>query len=486
MSETGKRFRVAVIGAGMSGILCGIKLREAGFDDVTIFEKAARIGGTWRENRYPGLSCDVPSHSYTYAFEPNPEWSHLFAFGPEIQAYFERVVAKYDVARLVRLNSGIVSADYADCGWRLRLADGSEERFDAVIAATGFLHRPAYPDIPGLGDFAGPCFHSACWDESASLDGRRVGIIGTGSTAAQITSAVVDRVAHLSLFQRTAQWVLAYPNPPYTEAQRAEFRAHPEKMREVYDYWQDRFRATFAEAVIGNEEEQRKIEHYCRMNLEQNVHDPELRAKLTPDYRAACKRLIMSDTFYPAIQRPNASLVTEGIERIEAGGVRTRDGQLHELDVLVLATGFRAHDFMRPMKITGRNGLTLDEAWAESTPAYRSVALPGFPNFFMLCGPNSPIGNFSVIRISEVQLGYITQLLQTLRAGDCRALEPTAAATTRFLAEVREAMKKTVWVSGCRSWYLDSQGNPVAWPWTFERFVEDMRAPRLEEFQRSA
>jgi cation diffusion facilitator CzcD-associated flavoprotein CzcO len=478
--------RIAVIGAGMSGILCGIRLREAGFDHVVIFEKADRIGGTWRENRYPGLSCDVPSHSYTYEFEPNPEWSHLFAFGPEIQAYFERVVAKYDLTPLLRLNSEIVRADYGADGWRLTLGDGSEAHFDAVIAATGFLHRPAWPDLPGLRDFGGPCFHSARWDESAVLDGRRVGIVGTGSTAAQITGALVDRVAHLSLFQRTAQWVLAYPNPPYTEAQRAEFRAHPEKMREVYDYWQNRFRTSFAEAVIGNEDEQRKIEQYCRLNLEQNVLDPVLRGKLTPDYRATCKRLIMSDSFYPAIQRPNASLVTEGIARVEANGVRTRDGALHELDVLVLATGFRAHDFMRPMRITGRDGLTLDDAWANSTPAYRCVALPGFPNFFMLCGPNSPIGNFSVIRISEIQLGYVTQLLRKLDSGDCRALEPTAEATTRFLADVREAMKKTVWVSGCRSWYLDEHGNPVAWPWSFERFVEDMRAPRFEEFRLSA
>jgi len=478
-----RRLRIAVIGAGMSGILCGIKLREAGLGDIVIYEKADRIGGTWRENRYPGLSCDVPSHSYTYSFEPNPEWSHLFSPGPEIQAYFEGVVAKYDVATLIRFNSPIVRADYDAGRWQLTTADGDTDTFDVVIAATGFLHQPAYPDIPGLDSFAGAAFHSARWDDRVSLKDQRVGVIGTGSTAVQITSAVIDEVSHFSLFQRTAQWVLAYPNPPYSETDRAGFRQHPEKMREIYHYWLNRFRDTFARAVIGDEQELNKIQAYCRDNLERNVHDADLRARLTPDYKVACKRLIMSDTFYPALQRPNASLVTAGIERIEPRGIRTVDGQLHELDVLVLATGFHAHRFMQPMAVTGRNGLTLEQAWADAALAHRAVALPDFPNFFMLCGPNSPIGNFSVILISEIQLAYVTRLIERLRRGDCRALVPRAAATADFNAAVREAMKGTVWVSGCRSWYLDRHGNPAMWPWSFERFVDDMQAPDWSEYE---
>ena len=235
--------------------------------------------------------------------------------------------------------------------------------------------------------------------------------------------------------------------------------------------------------MIGDETQMARIEQRCRMNLEHNIHDPELRRKLTPDYKVACKRLIMSDTFYGAMQQPNAHLVTDGIACIEAQGVRTRDGVLHELDVLVLATGFDGHRFMRDIDITGQDGLSLNDAWADALKAYRCLAVPKFPNFFMLIGPNSPIGNFSLILIAEMQVDYILKLIARIRAGECRALAPTVAATEVFNAEIRAAMKQTVWVSGCRSWYLDKNGTPVTWPWSFERFQDDMREPRLAEFE---
>ena len=475
--------RFAIIGAGMSGILTAIKLREAGHQDFTIYEKADRLGGTWRDNTYPGLSCDVPSHLYRYSFEPNAEWSRWFSSGAEIQAYFEGVAAKYDIESDIRFQTEITRAEFKNGRWHLDTGDGEGDVVDIVICATGVLHRPVMPDIAGLEDFAGASFHSARWDHDVALEGVRIGIVGTGSTAIQIVPAIVDRVAQVSLFQRTAQWVLPLPNPAYSDEEKEAFRSTPDLMQETYDQLDQRFRSTFARAVVGDREQMAKLETLCRQNLQENVKDARLRGRLTPDYRVACKRLVMSDDFYPAIQKPNAELVTAGIECIEAAGVRTRDGRLHELDVLVLATGFDAHSFMRPMQVVGRDGLSIDQAWSKATEAYRSVAVPGFPNFFMLVGPNSPIGNFSVIMISELQLSYVMQLVDLVHQGRCREIAPKIGPTRRFNDAIKSAMKGTVWVSGCKSWYLDQSGNPALWPWPFERFAEEMQRPDLDDFE---
>lgn len=474
--------RFAIIGAGMSGILTGIRLRERGIENFAIYEKADRLGGTWRDNTYPGLSCDVPSHVYAYSFALKGDWTYRFSPGAEIQDYFETIAEKYGLGPFFRFNSEIVEAAWRDGRWHLTIRDGASDIVDFVIAATGVLHHPFMPDIPGLGDFAGTRFHSARWDHGVALEGKRVGIVGTGSTAIQIVPAIADKVAELSLFQRTAQWVLPLANPAYSEAEKAMYLGSPEMLRQSYDFWSRRFVDTFASAVIGDRDELQKIEDACRINLEENVRDPELRLRLAPNYRVACKRLIMSDTFYPAMQKPNVRLVTERIDRVEAGGVRTGDGVLHALDVLVLATGFRAHDFLRPMEVVGEGGRRLAEAWAQANEAYRSVAVPGFPNFFLLVGPNSPIGNFSVVMISELQVDYILQLVDLVETGRCRAVAPGAAATRRFNAALGEAMKGTVWVSGCRSWYLDANGNPALWPWSFDRFREEMQKPDLRDF----
>ena len=477
-----RKLRYAIIGAGMSGILAGIKLGERGITDFTIYEKAETLGGTWRDNTYPGLSCDVPSHVYAYSFELYPGWSRRFSPGAEIQAYFERTAAKFGITDHIRFDSEITQAEYRDGRWHLFTRAGPLDVVDIVIAATGVLHHPVVPAIDGLASFAGPAFHSARWDHSAKLEGQRVGIIGTGSTAIQIVPAIVDRVDRLELFQRTAQWILPIENPFYSEDEKAMFRGSPEMLQQSYDHWARRFVDTFARAVVGDQGEMRKIEEACESNLRDNVHDPELRRRLTPNYRAACKRLIMSDSFYPAMQRPNAALVTEPIERIEPEGVRTRDGVLHRLDVLVLATGFDGHALIRPMNVVGEGGRTMQEAWAQSNAAYRSVTVPGFPNFFMMVGPNSPIGNFSVIQISEIQIAYILQLCDLVANGSCRAIGAKAAACARFNRDLGEAMKGTVWVSGCKSWYLDKNGNPALWPWSFERFKQEMQAPDLRDF----
>jgi len=481
-SNTQRPLRVVIIGAGMAGILSAIKLREAGLDDFAIYEKADRLGGTWRENTYPGIAC--PSHLYSYSFAPNPNWSHRYSPGAEIQAYFEDVARRYGVDQRIRYGAEIVRAEFADGGWQLETRNGRRDRADVVIAATGVLHHPNIPHLDGLESFAGAWFHSARWDHSVPIDGRRIGVIGTGSSAVQIVSAVVDRVAKLTLFQRTPQWIAPQENPAYSAAEQAEFRRDPEVLRRMHEELSRMLADNFSNAVVDADSPQMQLlDAVCRANLESNVQDPVLREHLRPNYRAACKRLVVSPDFYTAIQKPNAELVTAAIERVEADGVRTRDGRLHALDVLVLATGFRVDRFMRPMQVIGRGGTRLDDVWAQRPVAYLSISIPRFPNLFMLNGPNGPVGNFSLIEVAELQIAYILQLIEQLRAGRCREISASDTATAAFDAARVERAKQTVWITGCRSWYLDDRGIPAVWPWTFDRFREEMAAPKLEAFE---
>jgi cation diffusion facilitator CzcD-associated flavoprotein CzcO len=476
--------RFVVIGAGMSGILAAIKLAEAGFDDVTIYEKADRLGGTWRENTYPGLSCDVPSHFYSYSFALNPNWSRHFSPGPEIQAYFEDVARRFGVEPRIRFGKEVRRCTFEDGRWTVTLADGSTDEADVVVAATGVLHHPKLPDIEGLESFAGAAFHSARWRHDVPIAGKRVGIVGTGSSAVQIVTAVAGDVAELVLFQRTPQWIMPVQNPAFTEDERARFRTDPAAIEQVRAEVARQFTDNFANVLVDSESPILKAIHEaCVAHLETRVHDPELREKLRPSYRAACKRLIVADGFYEALQRPNARLVTERIVRVEPGGVRTRGGRLHELDVLVLATGFHVDWFVRPMQVVGRGGVRLDDAWASGPTAYMAIAVPEFPNFFLLNGPNGPVGNFSLIEVAELQLGYVLQLLENVRSGRCHELAPSREAMARFDAERREAAKTTIWNTGCKSWYLDETGLPTAWPWTFDRFRAEMAAPRLDDYE---
>ena len=479
-----RHLRIVIVGAGMSGILAAIELAKAGYDDLVVYEKAHSLGGTWRENTYPGIACDVPSHFYSYSFALNPEWSQRFSPGPEIRTYLEDVAARFGVTSRIRFGREVVRCAWEDGRWRIGLADGSSDVADFVVAATGVLHHPAYPDIDGLGSFAGPCFHSARWDHSVPLEGKRIGIIGTGSSAIQITSALVDRVGELVLFQRTPQWIAPADNPAYGEHHKEEFRRNPAAIREIREVVARGMIDGFANILVDASAPALEALHAaCVANLENNVKDPVLREKLRPSYRATCKRLIISPDFYAAIQQPNARLVTEGIERIEPRGVRTRDGTLHELDVLVLATGFRVDRFVRPIAVTGRDGVALDDVWKNGPFAYLAISVPDFPNFAMLQGPNSPVGNFSLIEVGEIQVAYVLQLLAQLRSGACDEISVSHAAMERFDAERRDAARRTIWATGCRSWYLDAEGLPTAWPFTWDRFRAEMAAPRLADYE---
>jgi cation diffusion facilitator CzcD-associated flavoprotein CzcO len=477
--------RFAIIGAGMSGILAAIKLRQAGFD-FTVFEKADRVGGTWRENTYPGIACDVPSHLYCYSFELNPEWSYMSSPGDEIQAYFEGVAQRYEIEDSLRFSDAVVRCEWQGERWELETASGYVGHFEWVIAATGILHHPKLPDIDGLESFEGAMFHSARWDHEIPLDGRRIGVVGTGSSGVQITGALAHRSARYSLFQRTAQWVVPVEQTAYSDEQKAEFRTDADVLQKLHEQLAHDFNDGFATAVLdANSDAIDNIEKLCTKYLDEQISDPALRDQLRPDYRPACKRLVISHNFYDAIQHPNAELVTESIERVEPGGVRTQDGRLHELDILVLASGFRVDRFMRPMTIVGHHGVLLDDVWKDRPSAYLSVAVPGFPNFFMLNGPNSPVGNFSLVQTAEMQFDYVLQLVARVQRGDLDAAMPTPEAAARFEHERVAAAKQTVWATGCRSWYLDDRGIPFAWPFAFSRFRAEMAEPKFEDYATS-
>ena len=487
MTSNNKRddeLRIVIIGAGMAGILTGIRLDEYGYRNWVIYEKSDRLGGTWRENTYPGIACDVPAHLYTYSFEPNPDWSHTFAPGPEINRYFEKVANKYNIAERIHFNEEIPRCEFKNGKWLIETSNDRKDEADVIIAATGVLHHPNIARLPGIENFGGACFHSARWDHEVEIDGKRVGVVGTGSTAIQITTAIVDKVAHYDLFQRTAQWVMPIEDVEYTEEQREHFREHPEAIEALRTEIDKQFQL-FANGVIDAESDAMKeIEAACLANLEDNVKDPELREKLRPNYRAACKRLIFSPDFYQKIQHPNANVVTSPISGVEQGGIRTEDGELHELDVLVLATGFKADSFIRPTTVLGRDGLNLDDVWADHPVAHLSISIPDFPNFFMLNGPNGPVGNFSLIQIAEAQVSYVLQLIGQLRANECREISASAKATADFEAARAAAAKKSIWATGCKSWYLDKHGVPASWPWTPSHFFEEMASPNLEHYDR--
>jgi cation diffusion facilitator CzcD-associated flavoprotein CzcO len=481
----GRPLRFIIIGAGLSGIMSSIKLEEAGFSDHVIYEKAPALGGTWHYNTYPGVACDVPSHLYSYSFAPNSDWSRVFSGGPEILAYIERVAREHRVEQKVRFSEEVTRCEWRDGRWQIETSLGRRDAGDVVIAATGVTHHPNVPSLPGLERFAGPWFHSARWDHDVPLDGRRIGIVGTGSTATQLVAALASRVSSLALFQRTPQWIMPQVNHEYSAEDRAKFAQTPARMRAHRNDLATRFAENFSDAVIDVESPALKvIEAACRENLEASIADPVLREKLRPDYRPACKRLIVSPDFYRAVQQPSVNVVTEGIEVIEPAGVRTRDGTLHELDVLVLATGFRTDQFIRPTEVIGRDGQSLQARWSKRPGAYYSVAIPQLPNFFLLNGPNSPVGNFSLIEVAELQMGYIIQLVELLRRGDCREISVRESAADSFEELRTQATKRTVWVTGCRSWYLDDRGIPASWPWPMAKFRADMRSPDLSAFER--
>ena len=457
--------RVAIVGAGMSGLCMAAKLRRAGIESFTLYERGRTVGGTWRDNTYPGLTCDIPSRYYSYTFAPNREWTHVYPPGAEIWDYLERVCDQLGVRERIRFDTAVEQAEWVDGRWRLRASDGSQEDYDFIVSAAGVLRDPNVPDIPGLDSFEGASFHSARWDHTVPLAGRRVAVIGTGSTGVQISRELAYVAGRFELYQRTPQWIFPLPNKRYSGPMRWLARHFPAVSRLGYRAWQAVFENTFGEAVVKPGWQRHLVGAGCRLNL-RRVRDAHLRRRLTPRDEPMCKRLVMDTGFYPAMQQPGAVLVDQGIDHVEPGGIVTRDGRLHELDVIVLATGFQAHRFLRPVELVGPGGLRLSDVWGEREPrAYKTVALPGFPNFFMLMGPHSPFGNQSLFTIAETQADYLLKWIARWRAGDVAAVSPRQEPTDRFYEQMRQALPSTAWVTGCQSWYIGKDGLPFNFPW---------------------
>jgi cation diffusion facilitator CzcD-associated flavoprotein CzcO len=466
----------------MSGLCQAILLRRAGITDVTIYEKSHDVGGTWRDNSYPGLSCDVPSRFYQFTFAMNPGWTKFFSPGPEIFAYFRRLTDEYALADVIRFGVEVVDARFAGSRWQLTTAAGEEVSHDFLIAATGVLREPRPPTIDGLADFRGPVMHSARWNHAVDLTGKRVAVVGTGSTGVQIVCGLADSVDRLELFQRSAQWVLPLPNPRYRRWSGPLHRRVPTLSSVAYYVYHLAFE-WLAGALVKPGWRRRFMSSLCRANLRM-VRDPELRRRLTPDYQPMCRRLVVSAGFYRAMQRPNVRLVDSGIDHVEPRGIVTADGSVHELDAIVLATGFDAHAFMRPMSLVGRDGLTVQQLWEDGPQAHLGVALPGFPNFFMLMGPHSPVGNYSLTAIAEAQATHILGWIQRWRVNEFDDVAPTRRATCEFNASMRRAMPGTVWASGCTSWYLGADGLPELWPWTPNAYRRRLgSAPDMRDYE---
>ena len=477
--------KIVIIGAGMAGLLSAIRLKRAGYTQISVFEKADRLGGTWRDNSYPGLTCDTPSHSYTYSFAPNSDWSSFLPSGPEVLAYFEKNAKQYGVHENIHFGEEITSCIFREGCWHLQSSRQRSLKADFVIAATGVLHHPAIPAIEGMNNFDGALFHSARWDHSSAVEGKRIAVIGNGSTGVQLVSALVHQAAQVTHFQRTPQWIMPVVNEPYSEAQIQAFRNDPELLHLAQNDPELNAKIdAFSEAIVDPDGPvMALIEAAVRENLESSVSDPVLREQLRPTYKAACKRLIYSPDYYQAIQSPAARLVRDRIEHIESGGIRTADGELHGFDLIVLATGFKAHQFMRPMILEGLEGMTLEKLWQKRPNAYLSVAMPAFPNFFMLNGPNGPVGNFSLTEIAEAQQIYIEQILERVVTDGLSQVRVQQAAYDDFNRRRIEAAKTTVFGTGCSSWYLDSEGVPATWPWTRSHFMDVMKTPQWSDYE---
>ncbi|MHB1538032.1 MAG: flavin-containing monooxygenase [Solirubrobacteraceae bacterium] len=475
-----RHHRIAIVGAGFGGLGTAIGLLEAGIEDFVVIERASEVGGTWEANTYPGCQCDVPSHLYSFSFAPNPDWSRTFSTQPEIWRYLRRVADERGVREKLELGVTLEGADWSQeeqC-WRLSTSAGPYTA-ELLVSGMGALTEPSLPDIDGIESFAGRCFHTARWKRSESLAGKRVGLIGTGASAIQVVPKIQPEVAELHLFQRTPPWIIPHRDRPISSLERRVFKAFPPAQRLLREgiYWaRELYVLPFLHPLLG-----RPAEALARRHLASQVRDPALRGKLAPSYRIGCKRVLLSNEYYPALQRENVRLVTEPIERVAPDGIVTRDGALHELDVIVLGTGFHVTDVPYAPMIRGRDGRSLAEAWAGSPKTHLGTTVAGFPNLFLLLGPYTGLGNNSVVTMIESQIAYLLDCVGKMDAGGLRSVEPRADAQAAFLEEMAARAVGTVWVSGgCASWYLDAEGRPSAiWPaasWQFRRRMRSFQA----------
>ena len=468
--------RVAVIGSGFSGIGMAVRLRQQGIEDFVVLERAGSVGGTWRDNTYPGCACDVPSHLYSFSFAPNPDWTHAYSRQPEIRAYLERTAIEFGVSPHLRCDADLISAAWDDGAqrWRLQTSRG-ELTAQVLVSGCGGLVEPAFPDVPGIETFAGTAFHSARWDHATELTGKRIGVVGTGASAIQFVPHLQRQAAHVTVFQRTAPWVVPRLDRRITTIEKRLFRRLPALQRVVRErvYWWREFNLfTF----IGRGRMRASATKQALSHLARQVPDDSLREVLTPGYAIGCKRVLVSSDYFPAVSQPNVTVLPHGVQAIRPNSVVAADGSEHEVDVLVFGTGFHVMDIPVAHRLTGRTGETLSEHWQRVPAAHRGTTVAGFPNLFLLLGPNTALGHSSVVLMIEAQIAYVIEALKALDAQGAASLDVRPAAQEAYNARIQRQLQTTVWSQGgCKAWYTNDSGRNFAlWPTHVFRFEKQM------------
>ena len=466
MASQGERVEILVIGAGYGGIGVGITLLKEGIDDFVIIEAENDVGGTWRTNRYPGCACDVPSHLYSYSFEPNPTWPQAFSGHAEIERYIQHCTDKYGVRDKIRFSTKVTRATFqgSEGRWQVETDDGRLISARLLVPATGGLSRVRYPELKGMEDFQGEAVHAARWDPKLTLQGKRVGVIGTGASAIQIVPTIAPEVSKLTVFQRSAAWVLPRWNRPFTSQEHARWRQSPwrQRLRRWKVYW---FMELALPALMWLPFLLTIPERVHKRRLYRAVKDPELRRKLTPTYRVGCKRALVSDAYFPAFARENVELVTDDIERVTPGGIRLKNGQEIELDVLIYATGYAAGDPAYPFEVRGLDGQSLRDYWGERKRAYYGMNVAGFPNMVLIMGPNTGPGHTSVLVYQEPQYAYVVRYYRHLTGNQLGYLDVKESVQEEQFQAFQRRMRHSSWNAGCTSWYLNKDGtNSAIWP----------------------
>lgn len=472
--------RIAIIGAGPGGLCMAARLKQSGYEDITLIEKASGVGGTWYHNRYPGCACDIPSYLYSLSFEPKRDWSRPYASQPEIHAYFEGFAKKYDLLRHCRFDDGVARAEWIESSavWRLELESGAQVEAEVVVGAIGMFNELSWPEIEGLDRFEGTTFHSARWNGDHDLSGDRVAVIGSAASAIQFVPEIVKSAGQVYLFQRTANWVLPKLDTPYTEEELAAFANDPQLAERTR---QEIFDAIDPHITFADPARLAEFEAYGNAAREQ-VEDPVVREKLRPQHPYGCKRPLMSNDYYPAFNRPNLELVTDAIDHLEKDAVVTVDGKRHGVDTVVLATGFAATKYLAAIDVVGREGRRLDEAWNDGATAYLGITTSGFPNLFMLYGPNT--NNGSILSMIEAQVEYVLRQLGRLVDEDLAWLDVQPEPQARFNEEIQQAIGAVrVWQAGCNGYYRTPSGRVVTqWPYTMSEYQRRTAAPDPEHY----
>ncbi len=462
---------VAVVGGGFGGVAAVVMLERAGFHDVTVFERGERVGGVWHHNTYPGAACDVPSHLYEFSFAPNPRWSRRYSPQAEIQAYLEDVLRRDGVTERVRTGTDVTAAGWEPdrSQWVLQTSAG-EHRADVLLTACGQLSVPKIPPIAGLDSFVGPSFHTANWRHDVPLAGRRVALVGTGCSAIQTGPAIQPLVEHLDVYQRSPGWTFPRMDFAYRERSKRLLERFP-RLQQLDRGANFAFHELGAAAMTSQRWLLPAFRAIGRHQINAAIKDPELRRRVTPSDEIGCKRVMLTDDWYPTLAAPNVELVTERIDTVTSGGIRTTDGVERPADVLVLATGFATHGFVAPLEVTGVDGRTLAGEWADVPRAYLGLTVPGFPNLFLIYGPNTNGGTGSVIFTIESGIRHVIAALRRLERAGAREIEVRQLAFDRFDRELRQRLAGTVWHTGCTNWYVDEHGNdPNQWPWLWSTY----------------